>query len=333
MLIDKQGAAVAQREPGGRGERGLRADSGGEQDQVGGDLGSVRQARGDGAAARFPQCGDRRAQPHLDAGAAQFQFDAARHLRVQGRHDLPGQLDKRDRQAAVPQRLGRLQANEPGTNDHCPAGAAVHQLTQHVHIGNGAQHPDRGQAGSRDRRDDRRGPGGQHQHVIGLVIVPAGRALTDGDGTPGRVDGQYLVAGPHVQRQARRQRLRGMQQEGIPVTDLAAQVIGQAAVRIRDVGVPLKHHDLRVLGEAAGPRREAHAPSDPADHDNLHLRAPIFFVSRARGLPAVEAGSSRTVAAVLGRYPGEGLLHMLAAASPGDLLAAVADSWAAHGYS
>ncbi len=38
MLVDEQGAAVAQREPGGRGERGLRADPGGEQDQVGGDL-------------------------------------------------------------------------------------------------------------------------------------------------------------------------------------------------------------------------------------------------------------------------------------------------------
>ena len=56
--------------------------------------------------------------------------------------------DQRDRQAAVPQRLGRLQADEPGTNDHCPAGAAVHQLTQDVHIGNRAQHPDRGQAGA-----------------------------------------------------------------------------------------------------------------------------------------------------------------------------------------
>ena len=93
---------------------------------------SVRQARGDGAAARVPQCGDRRAQPHLDAGAEQFPFDAARHLRVQGRHDLPGQFDERDRQAAVPQRLGRLQADEPGPNDHCPAGAAVHQLPQDV---------------------------------------------------------------------------------------------------------------------------------------------------------------------------------------------------------
>ena len=81
-----------------------------------------------------------------------------------------------------------------------------------------------------------------------------------------------------------------MQEEGIPVTDLAAKVIRQAAVRIRDIGVPLEHHDLRVLGEAAGPRREAHAPGDPADHDSLHLRAPIFFVSRARGLAGVEAG-------------------------------------------
>ena len=37
MLIDEQGAAGAQREPRGRGERGLRADPGGEQDQVGED--------------------------------------------------------------------------------------------------------------------------------------------------------------------------------------------------------------------------------------------------------------------------------------------------------
>ena len=90
MLVDEQGAAVAQRQPRVRGERSLRADPGGEQDQVGEDLGSVREAGGDGAAARVPQRGDRRAQPHCDAGAEQLEFDAARHLRVQGRHDLIG---------------------------------------------------------------------------------------------------------------------------------------------------------------------------------------------------------------------------------------------------
>ena len=54
MLVDEQGATGAQREPRARGERGLRADPGGEQDQVGEDLGTVRQADGDGAAARLP---------------------------------------------------------------------------------------------------------------------------------------------------------------------------------------------------------------------------------------------------------------------------------------
>ena len=229
----------------------------------------------------------------------------------------------------MPQCLGRLQADEPGPDDHGPAGSAVHQVTQDVHIGNRAQHADRGQAGSRDRRDDRGGPGGQHQDVVGLLVFLAGRPVTDGDGAPGRVDGQHLVAGTHVQRQALRQRLRRMQQQGIPVTDLTAQVIGQAAVRVRHVRVPLQHHDLGVLGEAAGPGREAHAPGDASDYDRLHLRAPISLVSRAGGLQAVRLASAAR-AALLGRDPGEGLLHMLATAGPGDLLAARADRGTAH---
>ena len=54
-------------------------------------------------------------------------------------------------------------------------------------------------------------------------------------------------------------------QELLAVGDLAAEVVGQAAVREGDVGVLLEHHDPRVLVHAAGARRRGGAAGDAAD--------------------------------------------------------------------
>ena len=126
MLIDQQGAAGTQGEPGGRGQRRLGTHPGREQDQVGGECGPVGQLD-HGAAAGVPHGRDRRGEPDIHPGVAQLQLDAPGQLRIQGGQHLAGQLDHGDVQAPVAQRLGHLQADEPRADQHGPPGPAVQQ--------------------------------------------------------------------------------------------------------------------------------------------------------------------------------------------------------------
>lgn len=59
------------------------------------------------------------------------------------------------------------------------------------------------------------------------------------------------------------QALRGLQEEGIALHDVTADVIRQAAVRERHVVIPLEHHDVGVLLEAAQSSGRGHPPATP----------------------------------------------------------------------
>ena len=59
------------------------------------------------------------------------------------------------------------------------------------------------------------------------------------------IDADHVLSGPHVQREALAEALRGLQQEAVAVRDGAPDVVGQAAVRERDVVVTLEYDDLR----------------------------------------------------------------------------------------
>ena len=67
--------------------------------------------------------------------------------------------------------------------------------------------------------------------------------------------------------------VRGRDQEARLLLDHAADVVGQAAVRVRDVGPALHHEDLGVLVEPAQARRARGAAGDAADDDDFHAEA------------------------------------------------------------
>ncbi len=312
LVIHQQGATGAERETGGCGERRLRTYPGRQQDQVGGQRGTAGQVDERAAAGGLTEPRDRGAQPHVHPGPAEFQFDAAGHLRIQRGQDLAGQLDHGDVQAAVAQRLGHLQADEPGTHQHRPPGPAVDQAVQRVRVRDRPQGPDRGQIRAGHRRDHGCRAGGQHERVVGLVILAPGRAVPHPDTVLCGADRENLVPGAHVQGQAPGQGLRRVQQERVPVADLAGQVVGEPAVSVGHVRILLQHHDLRLLGEAPGPGREAHPAGHPADHDRLHR-------------PQVQRRSAGTLA---GTWPA-----CWPQPGPGDLLAPLTHRRAAHGRS
>ena len=65
------------------------------------------------------------------------------------------------------------------------------------------------------------------------------------------VDPQDLVPGTDVQPEPGGKRLRGLQQQRAPVADGTAEVVRQAAVRVRHVRAALHHDDLGRLVQPA----------------------------------------------------------------------------------
>lgn len=52
--------------------------------------------------------------------------------------------------------------------------------------------------------------------------------------------------------------------------DDPTDVVGQAAVRLGDIGAAFEQHDLRLLIEPTQPSRAGVATRDPTDDDDLH---------------------------------------------------------------
>ena len=85
-----------------------------------------------------------------------------------------------------------------------------------------------------------------------------------------RRDPDRLAAGPAVDREVLAEQLLARDQQVGLVLDDAAHVVGQAAVRVRDVRAALHHHDLGLLVQPAQARGARRAAGDAADDDHLH---------------------------------------------------------------
>ena len=207
-----------------------------------------------------------------------------RHLRVQPRHQPLGPLHHGRRQPPRPERLSQLQADIAAADNDRARGVLVHLGDDPVHIGNVPQHEHFRVIGPGDRRPDRYGPRAQHEPVIGLPVRPPLREVTHLHFLGLAVDADHVLPGPHVQRQGPAQALRRLQQQAVPVRDGPADVIRQAAVRERDVMVPLQHHDLGRLIQPPQPRpRRGTRRDTPHDH-RLHPGTPVRQATRPASL-------------------------------------------------
>ena len=238
---------------------------------------------------------DRRAQVERDPGAPDAAVDGLHHLGVEGRHDLVRGLDDSRRHAAVDQVLGHLQADEPAADDDgrprvprrprpwrpCPRRCAARARARCPGSG--------GRTG--------RGAGREDQRVVAELLLEPGREVAHDDDAPVALDADRLVAHAHVEPEAGRQRLRGLEQQRVAPLDDAAHVVRQPAVRERDVAAALDDGDPGRLVEAAKPGRRGHPARDPSDDDDVHHLHPTGCGRRCRGpLGPCSAGNSHACA-------------------------------------
>ena len=221
----------------------------------------------------------------LDPAAAHVLLDGDRHLLVQRREDLIGDLDDRDLGAAVPEVLRHLDPDVARADDDGADGAAgdlrlhdrgIQVRLDAVHVLHVAQDMDAGQVGPRQRELHRIGPGAQGEGVVGLGVLAAGLHVAHRHGPRDGIERDNFAVDPHVEIERLAQALRCLQQQTTAIGDDAADVVREAAVRERHVVAPLQHDDLRRFVQTPRPRSDRCSPGDSADDDELHDFLPVW---------------------------------------------------------
>ena len=232
--------------------------------------------------------------------ALQVAFGDARHLGVDRRQDLTAHLDQGHVEAAVDQVFRRFQADEAATHHHraglrphcLEPGIPVHPgeegrasfdpLADRSRVRHRADLEDARQVDARQRRPDRRRPGRQHQLVVGLGAHLAGGDITQLDSLALRRDADGLAAGSHVDGELRAERVLVRHHEAGFLFDHAADVVGQPAVGVRNIGPALDHEDLGVLVQPAQARRTGCAAGHTTDDDDFHAFSLLWVSERQR---------------------------------------------------
>ena len=144
--------------------------------------------------------------------------------------------------------------------------------------GHGPHREDPREVDAGQRRPDRGRAGRQHQLVVGLGRDLAGRVVAQVDGL--RPSARWRSPRSRVRTSTSKTArnicsvaTRRLDSSGITPAD----VVGQPAVRVRDVRAALHHEDLGLLVQPAQARRTGRPARHSADDDDLHVR----FLSRS----------------------------------------------------
>jgi hypothetical protein len=159
-------------------------------------------------------------------------------------------------------------------DDHRPPGAGVDRRAQVEAVLQDRQAVDARQVDAGDRRPQRLGAGGDHQHVPRLVAGPPGVEVAHPHPPRPQVDRLDLVPDAGVDALLG-ELLRGAGDQGPPVLHDVARVVGEAAGRVGGVPAALEGDDLQVVGVAPLARLGggAHAGGVPPDHHHARARA------------------------------------------------------------
>ena len=209
------------------------------------------------------------AERDADLVVAQFALEQHRHLGVELRQDLLLQFDELHRQALALQLLGHFQADETGA-DGDRAHARFGGGNDAVHVLERAQREDACIVDAGDRWADRRRAGREHQLVVAEPFAAAVDEVLRFDALAGTVDAHGFAACAHIEVEQALERSRRLHGEDIARRNLAADVVGQAAVGERDVGAAFEHGDLGRFAKTAGARGAGSTGGDATDDENFH---------------------------------------------------------------
>jgi hypothetical protein len=268
--VDRDGAALAERDAGRPGQADRRPGAEAEHDQVG-----LERPLGGPDGPDPPVALDRRhllLQEELDPEVANRLGDELAHVGIDPLHHLGGGLDQGGGDTPVDQGLGRLQADVAAADDHRPPRAGVDRPAQLDAVLEHRQPEHARQVDAVDRRSQRLGAGGHHQHVPRLLDHPVAVQVADPDPPGLQVDGVDLVAGPDLDALGG-ELLGSPGDQGAPVLDHVAGVVGEPAGRVGGVPAPLEGDNLQLLGLAAPARLGGRAHPGRVAPDHHHARS------------------------------------------------------------
>ncbi len=93
-----------------------------------------------------------------------------------------------------------------------------------------------------------------------LALLFTGLQVAHQQGLARLVDLNHIVEDPHIDVETALETLGSLQQQGIPVGDIAPDVIGQTAVGEADKLASLEHHDLCLFTQTTSTSRRRCAP-------------------------------------------------------------------------
>ena len=163
-------------------------------------------------------------------------MDLPGHVPVQGQQNLVVQLNQGGVDPGVDQVLRHLQADEAAPHHYGGAGLfPLQEVPDAEGVLHGPQGEDALQVDAGQGRTDGPGPGGEDQLVIGFSVLAAVLQSPDCDGVFFRLDGQCLIPDPHVNPKTGLEALWSLERQGLLVPNGPSNVVGQAAVGIRDI--------------------------------------------------------------------------------------------------
>ena len=218
-----------------------------------------------------------RVQPHVHAIRREFRLKQICHFTVHRRKHMAGMLNHGHMKSAFPQVLRGFQSDKTAADHDRLFRPVLHQCTECIHIRN---RPERmyariirpRQSGSNGTRSGR-----QQQFIIRFRIFTAVRPA-DRDSLFLTVQRNRLVLCTDLNIEPCLEFFLRHDQQGIPLRDYAAQMIRQAAIRIRDIGTALQQHDFHGFIQTAKSCRRARTRGNAADNNSFHdSESPLLF--------------------------------------------------------
>ena len=270
VSIDRDSAGRSDRQSRLLGEPHLRPHAQAQDHNSGLDLRAALQGDPDRSAGFILQHAlDPVAQNQGDALTAEFLLQRLRHLGIQQRQHLGRQFRQGRLETTVHQLFHHFQPDETRSHDHrLFRTRGVQRGLDLVGVRHIAQREHVAGVGTFQRRDQGRGARREDQLVVSLRVGFTGDAIEHRHRLGVPVDTLHLLPGPHIQAKSASQELGRRHQELLPVSDFAAQVVGQSAIGERDVFVLLEEDDFRLFIHPPRTGRGRRSAGDAADdHD------------------------------------------------------------------
>ena len=189
------------------------------------------------------------------------------HLGIYGSHDLVCSLDDGNAEAGVMEIFRHFKADETASDDDralCPEPAD--QFADVVGIRNGPKGQNARRINSRNAGTQRGGAGRYDELVIGFDVFFAGYMIFDKNGLIIPVNGEGLIADPHIDVIAAAHDLDRGDKKRFSRLYHIAHMIRQTAVGVRNESPALEQDDLRIFVKPAKSGRASRAGSDASDY-------------------------------------------------------------------